>query len=114
MLLNLVQNARDATESTPGGEVRVVARAAGAGLVVQVIDGGPGISEDVRQRMFEPYFTTKDSGTGLGLAIVQRIVTEHGGSIDVSCPPPGGDHRDGHADGRRPAPSPDDSVGERR
>ncbi|MBI2897524.1 MAG: HAMP domain-containing protein [Deltaproteobacteria bacterium] len=90
VLLNLVQNARDAAEGRPDGAVRLVAARGDGGVTVRVIDNGTGMSEDVRARMFEPYFTTKETGTGLGLAIVHRIVTEHGGSIEVSCPSQGG------------------------
>lgn len=52
-----------------------------------VADSGPGMSEEVRERIFEPYFSTKKEGTGLGLAIVKRIVTDHGGSIRVETRP---------------------------
>jgi signal transduction histidine kinase len=48
-----------------------------------VEDNGPGMSDEVRAKLFTPYFTTKNSGTGLGLAITYRIVVEHGGRIRV-------------------------------
>jgi signal transduction histidine kinase len=50
---------------------------------VAVTDNGPGIAAEVREKLFLPYFTTKARGTGLGLAICQRIVSDHGGTIDV-------------------------------
>jgi signal transduction histidine kinase len=55
-----------------------------------VCDNGPGVSDEVKQRLFEPYLTTKPEGTGLGLAIVQRIVVEHGGDIELVTPAEGG------------------------
>ena len=53
----------------------------GASIVVE--DDGPGVAPEKRERIFDPYFTTKADGTGLGLAIVKKIVVEHGGTIDV-------------------------------
>ena len=46
-----------------------------------ITDDGPGVPDDVRERLFDPYFTTKSSGTGLGLAICRRLVEAHGGAI---------------------------------
>jgi two-component system sensor histidine kinase HydH len=58
-------------------------------LVVE--DSGPGIAEEIQERLFTPYVTTKGSrGTGLGLALVHRIVAEHGGSIEVGTAEDGG------------------------
>jgi len=51
--------------------------------VIEVEDNGPGVAENVRNRMFEPYFSTKSTGTGLGLAIVKRIISDHNGFIRV-------------------------------
>ena len=48
---------------------------------LEVADDGPGISDEVKLRIFEPYFSTRKSGTGLGLAIAHTIVSEHGGTI---------------------------------
>jgi two-component system, NtrC family, sensor histidine kinase AtoS len=56
---------------------------------VSVSDDGPGIPDDIRDRIFEPFVTTKNSGTGLGLAITKRIVTAHHGSIQVNTFPGG-------------------------
>ena len=54
---------------------------------IEVIDNGPGVSADLRARIFEPYFTTKELGTGLGLAIVNAIIDSHGGRISVHANP---------------------------
>ncbi|MBX3269863.1 MAG: HAMP domain-containing protein [Sandaracinaceae bacterium] len=86
VLVNLVQNGCDAAKARHGergGRVDVVLSPHEDGVRVEVIDNGVGISEEDKARIFEPYFTTKSGGTGLGLAIVHRIVSDHGGRIDV-------------------------------
>jgi signal transduction histidine kinase len=59
-------------------------------VVVEVADDGPGVPEDVRDRIFGPFFTTKPRGSGLGLAIVRKIVDAHDGRIDLLVGPDGG------------------------
>jgi signal transduction histidine kinase len=59
-------------------------------IQVEVSDDGPGVSADVMDRIFSPFFTTKPQGSGLGLAIVRKIVDAHDGRIDVSAPAAGG------------------------
>ena len=56
-------------------------------LVVTVRDNGPGIAEDMRPHLFEPFVTSKPSGSGLGLALVAKIVGDHGGLIEVDSRP---------------------------
>jgi nitrogen fixation/metabolism regulation signal transduction histidine kinase len=85
VLLNLVRNALDAMPS--GGTLRLaVCRRAGA-VAFAVSDTGPGIEAGDLDRVFEPYFTTKEGGTGLGLAIAQRITEEHGGALEADSAP---------------------------
>lgn len=81
VLLNLMLNAADATG--PGGKIEVRAHASELGVRVEVQDNGPGIRDDVKDRLFEPFVTTKDvgAGTGLGLAICRGLVEAAGGSI---------------------------------
>lgn len=80
-VLNVLRNAREAMSD--GGTIRVYVRAEGMSVVVGVDDEGSGIPEDVRSRIFDPFFSTKGEGTGLGLAITRQIVEAHGGSIAV-------------------------------
>lgn len=87
---NLVSNAIDASaEAHPGGDgrVRVFITDSAAGPRVSVEDDGAGIPRDGVEEIFEPYYSRKSGGTGLGLAITQRIVSEHGGRIDVESTP---------------------------
>jgi signal transduction histidine kinase len=82
-LLNVLRNAREAM--TDGGRIDVSVRADGMSVVVRIDDRGSGIPEDVRSRIFDPFFSTKGEGTGLGLAITRQIVEAHGGTI--TCEP---------------------------
>jgi nitrogen fixation/metabolism regulation signal transduction histidine kinase len=87
---NLVQNALDAVTDKPDGKVRVATSAArgenGELLAVRlsVIDNGPGFVDNVLQRAFEPYITTKSKGTGLGLAVVKKIADEHRATVRIA------------------------------
>ena len=75
LILNAIQN-------TPaGGRIAVDARDRGDHLVLRVTDTGPGISDDIRERLFEPFATARADGTGLGLAIVREIARAHRGDI---------------------------------
>ena len=72
------------------GTIDVTVTGGGSGLVVAIADHGPGIPAELRQRVFEPYFTTKNDGTGLGLALVRVTLEAHRGSISVGDTPGGG------------------------
>jgi signal transduction histidine kinase len=69
-----------------GGRVRVRIARRDACLVVEVTDDGPGIPAEFREKIFQPFFTTKPSGTGLGLAIVERRLGEMQGNIALVTP----------------------------
>ena len=92
-ITNLVKNARESIEQRlqtalePPGEIRVSVSSDDAGVVVAVADNGAGLPKENRQRLTEPYMTTREKGTGLGLAIVQRIMEEHGGHIFLTDAP---------------------------
>ncbi|HET6582716.1 MAG TPA: ATP-binding protein, partial [Nannocystaceae bacterium] len=78
---NLVRNALDAAPR--GGHVWVSIERDGAGARLSVRDDGPGILPEHVQRIYEPFFTTKEGGTGLGMAIVHSLVELHGGTVEV-------------------------------
>jgi two-component system sensor histidine kinase HydH len=81
VLLNLVKNALEATEEK--GTIRVSSGAKDAQVWFSVQDTGRGMAEDVQEKIFHPFYTTKDKGTGLGLAVINKIVTDHHGTITV-------------------------------
>ena len=80
-LSNLVLNAKDAMPE--GGTVTISARAKGDAVELRVADTGQGLTPEECERLFTPYYTTKQHGTGLGLAIVQSVVADHAGTIAV-------------------------------
>jgi signal transduction histidine kinase len=88
LFLNILLNAAQALGS--GGMASVDLGLEEAHAVVSIIDDGPGISPEVMERLFEPFFSTHPKGTGLGMSIAQRIATAHGGSIEVDNPASGG------------------------
>jgi two-component system sensor histidine kinase HydH len=88
VLMNLALNALEATPA--GGRVRITAEKRPEDVFVAIDDSGPGIEERIRQRIFEPFFSTKASGSGLGLPIVHAIVTQHGGIVGADSSPLGG------------------------
>jgi len=87
-LTNIVKNATEAIAAVPPvdlgkGVIDVYAGRDGADVVIDVVDNGIGLPKANRNRLLEPYVTTREKGTGLGLAIVGRIVEEHGGRIEL-------------------------------
>ena len=82
VVTNLIKNAAESME--PGGRLEIIGEVADNHYRITFSDTGPGIAESDREKIFEPFFSTKSSGLGLGLALVKRIVTEHGGTIRVA------------------------------
>jgi len=90
VVLNIVLNAAEAMPE--GGCIWFAARLSPdrERVILDITDNGPGIPPEIRNRVFEPFFSTKKTGTGLGLAIAYGIVTEHGGTLEIETPPEGG------------------------
>lgn len=95
-MTNVLKNAVEAVEARAAeakgayaGEIAVTMRDAGEAVVVVIEDNGIGLPAD-RERITEPYVTTREKGTGLGLAIVNKIVDEHGGDMSFASTPTGG------------------------
>ena len=94
-ILNLARNAAEAAADNPaGGRVTIRGEMDQSGPLpgqrISVADNGPGIPEDALGKIFMPFYTTKANGTGLGLAIVQKIVVQHGGTVEGRNQPVGG------------------------
>ncbi len=87
VLHNLIRNALEALESQEDAEValttKLVEKKKRQYIQIIIRDNGPGLPEDDREKIFEPYVTTKTKGTGLGLAIVKKLVEEHGGEVGI-------------------------------
>jgi signal transduction histidine kinase len=88
VILNLAINAIQAM--TGPGEVLLAARALDSSVLISVSDQGPGVDEENLDKIFNPFFTTKEAGTGLGLSVVHQIVTQHGGVVNAERNPGGG------------------------
>jgi two-component system nitrogen regulation sensor histidine kinase NtrY len=89
---NVIKNAAEAidTGERPEGQpgvIRIRAVQARGFIAVDVIDNGKGLPRENRQRLLEPYMTTREKGTGLGLAIVKKIVEDHGGRLELHDAP---------------------------
>ncbi len=86
--VNLIQNAIEAMPK--GGELKVSWRTEKNRVEISVQDSGTGIAEDIQRRLFDLFFTTKETGTGLGLSTVRKIITAHGGTISIEKAKPKG------------------------
>ncbi len=87
-LTNLIKNATEAVAAVPPeelgkGTIRVFAARDGGDIVIDIVDNGIGLPRENRNRLMEPYVTTREKGTGLGLAIVGRILEEHAGGLEL-------------------------------
>jgi two-component system, NtrC family, nitrogen regulation sensor histidine kinase NtrY len=88
VLINLILNSIQALEGRPGGRIELRARMDAAGRsLIQVRDNGPGILEEVQEKIFIPFFTTRQEGSGIGLSLSRQIMRLHRGSISVYSVP---------------------------
>lgn len=90
VLVNLLQNALEATKGQPVRRVLMRARPSRGGTRLSVVDNGAGFSADVLPRAFDPFITTRTAGMGMGLAITRRLVEAHGGHVSIGKLPTGG------------------------
>jgi signal transduction histidine kinase len=89
VFVNLIVNACEAMDS--GGKIIIGEKVAvmpgmGNAAIIELSDNGPGIPEAILEKVFQPFFTTKEEGTGLGLSIASRIIEEHRGRLEVDSP----------------------------
>ena len=84
-LMNLIQNSFDAI--TTNGKVELKYYKTNTNLIIEISDNGKGIPEEIKNKIFDLYFTTRNEGTGLGLSITQKIISEHNGRIEVFSQP---------------------------
>ncbi len=100
VVLNLLKNASEAADAKEGGTIRLhtfyehsfrLRRADGSGqtlpLQIEIIDDGPGLPEEIKADIFDPFVSGKENGTGLGLALVSKIISDHDGWITVDSAP---------------------------
>jgi signal transduction histidine kinase len=91
VILNLLTNAAQAMEETDGEKkIEIASSEEGDNVVIRVSDSGPGVPKDLRDKVFDPFFTTKSDSSGIGLSLSHRIVTDHGGTLDVTTSKWGG------------------------
>ena len=79
-LINIIQNSIDAIKEK--GKIEIDYREDNDNLIIEIEDNGPGIPDNIKQKIFELYFTTKNEGNGLGLSISQKIIAQLNGTID--------------------------------
>ncbi|MBD3234780.1 MAG: hypothetical protein GF315_13725 [candidate division Zixibacteria bacterium] len=91
VIMNLIINAKDAMESIEGEKLLEISTySEGGKIIIRVADSGPGIPNNIRESIFQPFFSTKQSGTGIGLSLNYTAITEYGGKITVGTSAYGG------------------------
>ena len=86
VILNIINNAADSMRGiTEGKRIKIISTARESHLLVRVLDSGPGIARENKEKIFDPFFTTKSDSTGIGLSICHRIISDHGGTINAQA-----------------------------
>ena len=84
VILNLITNAAEAMKGMEGGErIEITSSMGNKHILVKVSDSGPGVPSNLKEKIFDPFYTTKDGSTGIGLSLSHRVITDHGGSLSV-------------------------------
>ena len=84
MFINLVQNGIDALNNKANGEIAIKTSKSFDGITeISITDNGMGISDEAIEKVFIPFFTTKEKGSGIGLSLSRQIIRMHGGTIDI-------------------------------
>jgi two-component system sensor kinase FixL len=90
-MFNLMRNAIEAMQGQSRPELAIVTRSTGGGMLeISIADRGPGLPDEVRGKLFQPFVTTKPSGMGIGLSVCHAIVQTHGGRLWAEDNPGGG------------------------
>ena len=85
IVLNLLNNAAEAMKAMESGKkIDIASSAEGDHIIIQISDSGPGVPQEIRDKILDPYFTTKNEGTGIGLSLCHRIINDHGGTLTVA------------------------------
>jgi signal transduction histidine kinase len=85
LVLNLITNAAEAMKNLDGRKVvKVTSSLENNRITLRISDSGPGVPLHLREKIFDPFYTTKNGSTGIGLSLAHRIITDHGGSLDVA------------------------------
>ena len=91
VILNLITNATEAMKNVDGAKkIDVISSVKNDRIIVSVSDSGPGVTSDLKGKIFDPFYTTKNGSTGIGLSLCHRIIIDHGGSLRVSTSKLGG------------------------
>jgi C4-dicarboxylate-specific signal transduction histidine kinase len=86
VIINLIQNALEAMKETTNPRLSIVAHKDGSKILIAVSDNGSGISEDVLEKIFLPFYSTKENNSGIGLSLSQQIMMLHNARLEVLSP----------------------------